>query len=262
MECFTISSQDTKQGKISSSITNAIYRTQALEFTLIESLLIGSLLCSSDVIAAISIIKYEEQPKLFSIIFGEGIVNDAVAIILYQTMITFTIPGAAFGPATAFQILGEFLLLTVCSILIGITYGLVASLIIKYFRFVTVSSIKETLIIFSFGYLAYCTGEVFHFSGIIAMLTSGIVMAHYAWYSLSPQGKTVSSVTIQSIGFGFEAFVFAYLGLSFFSYWEYEWSWEFILMEIVVILVGRFIGTAGLIYFISLFGHKRDVSFR
>jgi len=44
---------------------------------------ISSLLCSSDVIAAISIVKYEEQPKLFSIIFGEGIVNDAIALILF-----------------------------------------------------------------------------------------------------------------------------------------------------------------------------------
>ena len=45
--------------------------------------MISSLLCSSDVIAAISIVKYEEQPKLFSIIFGEGIVNDAIALILF-----------------------------------------------------------------------------------------------------------------------------------------------------------------------------------
>ena len=55
-----------------------------LEF--LECLVISSLLCSSDVIAAISIVKYEEQPKLFSIIFGEGIVNDAIALILFQTV--------------------------------------------------------------------------------------------------------------------------------------------------------------------------------
>jgi len=38
------------------------------------------------VIAAISIVKYEEQPKLFSIIFGEGIINDAVSLILFQAV--------------------------------------------------------------------------------------------------------------------------------------------------------------------------------
>jgi NhaP-type Na+/H+ or K+/H+ antiporter len=52
-------------------------------------MLLSSLICSSDVIAAISIVKYEEQPKLFSLIFGEGITNDAVAIILFRTVSEF-----------------------------------------------------------------------------------------------------------------------------------------------------------------------------
>ena len=51
-----------------------------------EILLMSSLLCSTDVIAAISMVKYEEQPTLFSLLFGEGIVNDAVAIILFNTV--------------------------------------------------------------------------------------------------------------------------------------------------------------------------------
>ena len=49
----------------------------------------SSLLCSTDVIAAISMVKYEEQPTLFSLLFGEGIVNDAVAIILFNTVNNF-----------------------------------------------------------------------------------------------------------------------------------------------------------------------------
>ena len=46
-----------------------------------------SLLCSSDVIAAISLIKPAEQPKLFSVVFGEGVSNDAVSIILFNTVL-------------------------------------------------------------------------------------------------------------------------------------------------------------------------------
>ena len=87
-------------------------------------------------------------------------------------------------------------------------------------------------------------------------------MAHYAWYNLSPQGKHLSSAAIQVIGFGFEAFVFAYLGLSYFAYIELTWSWQFILSEAAICIVGRFLGTVGLIYFLSIFGHKRQVSFK
>lgn len=42
-----------------------------------------AILSSSDIIAAVTLVSEEEQPKLFSIILGEGLFNDAVAIILY-----------------------------------------------------------------------------------------------------------------------------------------------------------------------------------
>ena len=57
-----------------------------LELDLIEVLFICSIFCSSDIIAAVTIVKFEEQPTLFSVILGEGLFNDAVAVILYQTM--------------------------------------------------------------------------------------------------------------------------------------------------------------------------------
>lgn len=46
-----------------------------------------ALMCSSDVVAAVSIVEYTKQPKLFSCIFGEGIVNDIVSIILFGTVL-------------------------------------------------------------------------------------------------------------------------------------------------------------------------------
>lgn len=52
----------------------------------------SALLCSSDPIAALTIVKYDEQPKLFSLIFGEGVINDAVSIILFQTVLLYTSP--------------------------------------------------------------------------------------------------------------------------------------------------------------------------
>ena len=61
-----------------------------LELSSPECMLMCSLLCSSDVVAAISLISYDKQPRLFSIVFGEGIINDAVSIILFNTVMKFT----------------------------------------------------------------------------------------------------------------------------------------------------------------------------
>lgn len=51
-----------------------------------EILEFSATLCASDAVAALTMVKYEESPRLFSCIFGEGIVNDAIAIILFQTV--------------------------------------------------------------------------------------------------------------------------------------------------------------------------------
>ena len=60
------------------------------ELNVRQILLMSSLVCSSDTVAALTIVKYNEQPKLFSLIFGEGILNDAVSIILFKTVLTYT----------------------------------------------------------------------------------------------------------------------------------------------------------------------------
>ena len=145
------------------------------------------------------------------------------------------------------KILLDFVILGISSLLIGITTGLVGSYIFKRMRFLTHSAIKETLLIFCFGYLAYSAGELAGQSGIICLLTTGVIVAHYGWYNLSPQGKVLSSASYQVIGFALEAFVFCYLGLSFFSYAGFYWSWSLIGIEFLICIVARIVGTIGLI---------------
>lgn len=50
----------------------------------------ASTMCASDAIAAITLINSDKYPKLFSIVFGEGLVNDAVAIILFHSVSSIT----------------------------------------------------------------------------------------------------------------------------------------------------------------------------
>lgn len=48
-----------------------------------------SILVSSDIIAAMAILKFEEQPHIFSIILGEGLCNDVVVLTLYATTMEY-----------------------------------------------------------------------------------------------------------------------------------------------------------------------------
>jgi len=238
------------------------HESSNIELGILSIMLISALLCSSDVIAAICLVSYTQQPKLYSIIFGEGVVNDAVAIILFQTVDEFIEGGEEFDGSTIFIILGQFILLGVVSLAIGIFFGLMGSYVLKELRFLTVSAIKETLFVFSVGILAYTVSLVGDMSGIITLLTCSVILAHYAWFNLSPQGKHTSSVTLQVLGFLAEAFVFTYIGLSIFAYQPYDWSWQFIMIELFAVIVGRFIAIVGLTQALKLCRHKPRVSFR
>lgn len=56
--------------------------------TLMKILIFSALLCSSDTVAAVSIVDFKSQPKLFSCILGEGVFNDIVAITLYVAIVS------------------------------------------------------------------------------------------------------------------------------------------------------------------------------
>lgn len=46
----------------------------------------SSTMCASDAVAALTMIKADQYPKLFSVVFGEGMINDAVAIIIFAAV--------------------------------------------------------------------------------------------------------------------------------------------------------------------------------
>jgi len=150
-----------------------------------------------------------------------------------------------------FKILGSFTKLLVLSLAIGIIVGAFSSFVYKKVRLLTHQTIMECTIVFCFGYLSYCFAELLHASGIISLLTCGILMGHYTWHNLSPQAKHVTSVSFQVIGYAVEAFVFGYLGLTYFAYESFDWSKELIIIELVVVCVGRFVATISLIKFLE-----------
>ena len=141
----------------------------------------------------------------------------------------------------------------------------------KYFRFLCHSAITETILLLLIGMICYFISESLKFSGIISLLASGITMAHYTWYNLSPQGKTISSVTFSILGSIAESFVFAYIGLCVFTYTtgpeevtdsDYYWSVSFIGWMTLIVIVGRVCAVFTVHGLFSLCAKKKDVSLK
>lgn len=157
-----------------------------LDLSTLEVILMCSLLCSSDVIAAVSLIKPDKQPKLFSLVFGEGIVNDAVSIILFNTVTTYTRKNKEFTMSSTLDIAMEFGSLGFSSIMCGVITAVISSLLLKKVRALTKTPVVECAMIFSIAYVSYVLAELWHLSGIITLLTCSVMMANYTWYNLSP----------------------------------------------------------------------------
>lgn len=48
-----------------------------------EMIKYSATICATDSVAALNLIPSSTYPKLFSVVFGEGMVNDAVSIIIF-----------------------------------------------------------------------------------------------------------------------------------------------------------------------------------
>jgi len=111
--------------------------------------------------------------------------NDIVSIILFNTVQGFK-SNFNFTWKSPFEILGQFFFLAISSVALGVLTGVISSLLFKWFRFLTHNAITETLVLFILAMLTYFISEACQLSGIISLLTTGVTMAHYTWYNLSP----------------------------------------------------------------------------
>ena len=191
-----------------------------IDMSTLQVLLFAALLCSSDVVAAVSIVDYGQQPKLYSCVFGEGVMNDIISIILYGTVVSMLT--TTFSAATPFVIIGQFVMLGVISLSIGLIFGFFTSFCFKHLGFLRINPIIETYTMFAFSLISYfvsnsITISGMTMSGISSLLTCAIVQSHYTYYNLSPQGKTSSLFVVSFLGTAAEAAVYSYIGIALVS---------------------------------------------
>lgn len=74
----------------------------------------------------VQVLNQEETPLLYSLVFGEGVVNDATSIVLFNAIQKFDLSQKKSG--MALQFVGNFLSLFFTSTLLGVAVSLSLSL--------------------------------------------------------------------------------------------------------------------------------------
>lgn len=193
--------------------------------------------------AALAIVKENSFPTLNSILFGEGVVNDAVAILIYQAVVLM-IESSKKGegdvanddlPITA-KLIGltvwNFIYVSLLSILVGVLFGLISAFVSKFFTSFRESPPKEVFLILLFSYLSYVLSEIWGLSAIMTLFVCGVTMSHYTFHNISEPSKKGSVMAINTLGHAAEAFLFIYLGIGIYTTDQETFNLDFTLLII------------------------------
>jgi sodium/hydrogen exchanger-like protein 6/7 len=127
---------------------------------------VGATLSATDPVTILAIFNtYKVDPKLYTVIFGESILNDAIAIVLFETARKYNDPNVGkLTPLSFFESIGVFLMVFFGSLFIGLLIGLATSLLLKFTHIRRDPKIESCVIIL-IAYASYFFANAIHMSG-------------------------------------------------------------------------------------------------
>ncbi|OMO53733.1 Na+/H+ exchanger [Corchorus capsularis] len=207
-------------GAIGTLISFAIISAGAIHFfqkmnigtlTIGDFLAIGSIFSATDSVCTLQVLNQDETPLLYSLVFGEGVVNDATSVVLFNAIQNFDLSN--INSAICLQFVGNFLYLFISSTLLGVLTGLLSAYIIKKLYFGRHSTDREVALMILMAYLSYMLAELLDLSGILTVFFCGIVMSHYTWHNVTESSRVTTKHTFATLSFVAETFIFLYVGM-------------------------------------------------
>jgi len=231
----------------------------------IESMLFGSLISAIDPVATLSIMGspgMNADPTVYSLVFGESVLNDAVAIVLFRTFDSY-VGVETLALLDIFKVLGEFALVCVGSFGIGVGVGLLSAMFFKHITYLRQHPYLEVSLTVLFAYVSYLLAEIAKMSGVMSLFLTGVIMKHYNWYSLSKDAQTSTYHLFKTIAFVTETFVFVYLGLNVFGVYSFRLQWDpvLIIFAVLACFVSRFFNIFPLSLFVNV-KRKTKITFK
>jgi CPA1 family monovalent cation:H+ antiporter len=191
----------------------AVFLHQLIGLGFAVAFAIGAVVAPPDAVAATAVGRQIGLPRrLVTILEGESLVNDATALVALSTALTAA--GLATGDRaqtlTFGGVVGQFLWASVGGAAIGFVVSLVVLVLRK--RFSTEAAF-DTVLSFMVPFAAYVPAEELHASGVIAVVTAGIVLGHRSPRSQTGASRLSERINWGSIQFLLENAVFLLIGL-------------------------------------------------
>ncbi|EDO43052.1 predicted protein, partial [Nematostella vectensis] len=232
------------------------------DFDYPECLLFGALISATDPVTVLAIFHdIHVDVDMYALVFGESVLNDAVAIVLYRAIESYL----AYNPRemrefdlmSCAQALSDFVAIFTGSFVIGCSMSCINALVTKLTKLGSFP-ILETALLFLMSYCTFLMAEIANWSGIVAVLFCGITQQHYTYKNLTDESRARTLQTLELLNFMAENFIFTYIGLSVFAFTSHQWNPGFIGWSFLAIFVGRFLNIYPLTFFLNL-GRTRTI---
>ncbi|XP_049880561.1 sodium/hydrogen exchanger 7 isoform X2 [Pectinophora gossypiella] len=236
-------------------------KSLAASFTFLDTLYFGALISPTDPLTILAIFsQLKVDVNLYAMIFGESVLNDAVALVLSGAIQNYEKRYSNDGgfEITAFLgAIGDFIGIFSLSLLVGALMGCFTALISK-FTHVREWPLLESALFVLMSYAAFLIAEVCELTGVVAVLFCGICQAHYTYNNLSSDSRNRTKQLFELLNFLAENFIFTYIGVSMFTFPKHHFDPWFIFAGFVTSFLGRAVNIYPLSFLLNL-GRKPPI---
>jgi len=229
----------------------------------IECVMFGALLSATDAVSTIAVLlELNVIPLLYSLVFGESVLNDAVAIALCSALEPYV--GHDPQPATFGYVVRDFVVIVVGSVGTGAAVGFLSAFIAAREKNMNLGTTYQMMQILVLAYFSYVLAEYFRISGVISLFVCALTQSHYCWHSVSEPSRRALFQVSGGLDFLAELLVFLSFGILLFAPENMDsknWKPVFIILSLVVMFIARAINVFGLSFLLNL-GRKDKIPFK
>ncbi|WP_435737866.1 sodium:proton antiporter [Cellulosimicrobium sp. PMB13] len=169
---------------------------------------LGAVVSPTDAVATSIVKRLGASPRVVTVLEGESLLNDASALVLLRSAIA-----ATAASVSLWSVAGDFVLAVVVAVAVGFVVGLVG----LFVRARLGRPALSVAVSFVVPFVAYLPSELLGASGLVAVVTAGLVTGNGAAKYLRPQDRISEESNWRTIELLLEGGVFLLMGLELFG---------------------------------------------
>lgn len=239
---------------ICAGITSVLLRLE-LGLEWIPASLVGVILSITDTALVIAVFREISVPhRLVTLVEGESLVNDDVALVLFSLILTVY----KTGSVSPLYVVQEFLFVIIGGALVGLALGYLSIALLSQAD----DPLGSILLTVAIALGAFQAGQFLHVSGVVAVVVAGLIVGNFEHSQVTSASTQVTLFSFwEYAGFGVNTFIFLLIGLEI-NINTLLQTWLAVLLAFIAYQVGRVITVYPLLALVRFFDRPIPMRWR